>query len=141
MFAQSLRQERYDRSKGRLSAWLFGIAYRQVCHAHRQRAYRETREPRIPEGQSITSDLPDERAATESWDKTWQQSVLRQCFERVRAEVEPKTFRAFELTALAERPPGEVALQLGLTRNAVFIVKHRVLSRVRELQQEFERIG
>jgi DNA-directed RNA polymerase specialized sigma24 family protein len=58
----------------------------------------------------------------------------------VRAEVESNTIRAFELFALHGRPAAEVAGELGLSRNAVFIAKHRVMKRVLELRRQFEAI-
>jgi RNA polymerase sigma-70 factor (ECF subfamily) len=51
----------------------------------------------------------------------------------VRSEVKPETMRAFERFALDELPADEVAAELGLTQNAVFGAKRRVLGRIREL--------
>ncbi len=137
-FAKAYRAGKYDRSKGRLSKWLFGIVFRQVLSARRERARHGGPAARDEKSASFWANLPDEGDATASWDQTWQRTVLQQCLDQVRHEVEETTFRAFELTALAKRPPAEVAKQLGITRNAVFIAKHRVLQRLGKRQQEYE---
>lgn len=134
-FAKAYRKGHYDRNKGRLSKWLFGIAYLHVRRIYGDRARRDAQ---VESG--CCASIPDERDATISWDKTWRQSVLEQCLARVRQEVEPTTYRAFEMTALVKRPAAEVAGELSISRNAVFIAKHRVLTRLRKLQEEYERV-
>ena len=139
-FAKAYRDGRYNRSKGRLSTWLFGIVYRQVLNARRKGARRGVQMSPAADGTSFWSAVPDDKVDAATWDETWQRTVLQQCIDRVRHEVEPTTFQAFEMTALAKRPPAEVASDLGITRNAVFIAKHRVVSRLRELQREYEHL-
>ena len=56
-------------------------------------------------------------------------------------ELEPNTVQAFEQTAIRNRPASEVAAELGMSRNAVFLAKHRVLKRVRELQEQIESVA
>ena len=106
-FAKAYRQGSYNRSKGRLSKWLFGIVYRQVLYARRQRARRDA-EVQVSNDALFWSDVPDQKTAQQSWNQTWQRSVLQHCLDQVRHEVEPKTFQAFEMTALAKRPATEV---------------------------------
>ena len=139
-FVRAYRQGQYDPEKGRLSAWLFGIAHRRVLHAFRRRAGQP--HPAPAQGQSaFCRDVPDERTVRQSWDASWQRSVLHQCLEQVRIEVEPNTLRAFEMLAINRRPATDVADTLGMTRNAVFIAKHRVLKRVLELKRQFEEVA
>ena len=134
-FAKAYREGHYDRNKGRLNKWLFGIAYLHIRRIYGERARREAQ----VESRFLPS-LPDEREATISWAKTWRQSVLEQCLARVRQEVEPTTYQAFEMTVLVKRPAAEVSGALSISRNAVYIAKHRVLTRLRKLQEEYERV-
>lgn len=60
---------------------------------------------------------------------------------RVKGEVQAATFRAFELLVLEKRTVEEVVLELGITRNAVYIAKHRVATRIRELVAELEELS
>lgn len=73
-----------------------------------------------------------------TWDGAWERFVLERCVERLRGELNPQTFSAFELTSLRGVPPEEAARQLGITRNAVFFARHRALRRMGELRTEFE---
>ncbi len=136
-FVRAYRQGQYDRGKGRLSSWLFGFAHRRVLNACRGRSKQPR--PAAAEGRTaFWANIPDEREIRRSWDATWERTVLDQCLEQVRAEVEPTTIRAFELFAIDNRPAAAVADELGLSPNAVFIAKHRVLKRVLELKCQFE---
>ena len=64
--------------------------------------------------------------------------VLTKCLEQARRELDPNVFEAFELYALSEIPVDDVAQRLRMSRNAVYIAKSRVLSRLRELEHQFE---
>jgi RNA polymerase sigma-70 factor (ECF subfamily) len=64
--------------------------------------------------------------------------VLSRCLEQVHREFDPNVFEAFKLYALSERPVDEVAEHLRMSNNAVYIAKSRVLSRLRELQRQFD---
>ncbi|MBK7403317.1 MAG: sigma-70 family RNA polymerase sigma factor [Phycisphaerales bacterium] len=130
-FAAAYRDGRYDRQQGRLSSWLFGIAYRQGL-----RLLRESR--RQPVHDSGLAEAPDQAAATNMWEGEWERAVLGQCIDRVRAEVEPQTFDAFALVVQRGLGPQEAAADLGISIKAVYNAKHRVLRRIRELRAELE---
>jgi RNA polymerase sigma factor (sigma-70 family) len=138
-FVRAYREGQYDREKGRLSAWLFGIAHRRALNAGRRLA-RGPRPLAAGRRTAFWANLPDEPTARRSWDQSWKQAILEQCLERLRAEMEVRTIRAFELFAIERRPAADVARELEISRNAVFIAKHRVLRRVLELTREFESV-
>ena len=137
-FSEAYRAGRYDRERGRLRTWLYGIAVNKVREAQRRR--RDV----VP-GDTAAEDAvfggltaPDEQAA--AWDAEWRDAVLRQCLDQVRAEVEARTFRAFELVAREGKDPAEVGRELGLSRDAVYAAKRRVLRRVRELAPAIDEV-
>jgi len=136
-FSEAYRQGRYDRERGRLRTWLYGIAVNKVREARRRR--RELT-PGDTAAEALFGDLraPDELEAI--WEAEWRDAVLLQCLEEVRREVEARTFRAFELVAREGRDPAEVGAELGLSRDAVYAAKRRVLRRVRELAPAIEEI-
>lgn len=137
-FLESYRQDAYQRGRGRLSHYLFGIAHNKILAARRKIASREAQVSLSEDGTSFWSALPDAGAAQEMWEKEWRQTVLAQCLEQVGREVSPQTFEAFRLIVFGNQEPIQVAQQLGMTRNAVFIAKHRVGTRLRELRAVFE---
>ena len=67
------------------------------------------------------------------WEQEWHAAVLRQCLAEIAREVEPSTIAAFERFALRGESAESVARALGLSANAVYGAKRRVLQRIREL--------
>jgi RNA polymerase sigma-70 factor (ECF subfamily) len=140
-FFKSYRTGRYDREKGRLSHWLFGIARKVLSQTFR----RSKPEKVATDLQRSTSDsqplenFADPSAAEDLWQQQWEKMVMQICMDRARKEFDEKTFAAFEMYALQDLEPTEVAKRLGLSRNAVYIAKSRILSRLRELIEEFDR--
>ncbi|HJZ56074.1 MAG TPA: sigma-70 family RNA polymerase sigma factor [Gemmataceae bacterium] len=49
----------------------------------------------------------------------------------IEADFNPTTWRAFWATAVEDRPAAEVAAELGLSTNAVYLARSRVLNRLR----------
>lgn len=66
------------------------------------------------------------------WDQEHDRHVTRQLLEMLRSAFEPKTWQAFERTALDGISAADAAAELGLTANAVFIARSRVLARLRQ---------
>lgn len=127
-FSTAYRAGLYDRDRGRLSSWLFGIARNQIRTAIRQR----------PAATALTPDdahVPavEDRDLEALWEREWRDAILWECLKVIRREVKPDTVRAFELFALEERPAQEVARELDLSENAVFLAKRRVVQRIGEL--------
>jgi RNA polymerase sigma-70 factor (ECF subfamily) len=136
-FAETYRTGRYDPRKGRLSQWLFGIAYKQILR-QRQRDARRTARAAPVGGTSFWAELPDEQTASTAWDEEWEREMWRTCVEQVRQEVEPQTYRAFELAIRDDLPTADAARQLGVPVKTIYNAKHRVLKRIRELREALE---
>jgi RNA polymerase sigma-70 factor (ECF subfamily) len=133
-FMQAVQAGRYERHKGRLSAWLFGFARRIILKTRDQSIrHRGTASP--PE---VWDQVPDNEAMHLTWETQWKRVVLSRCLERVRREVDNKVFDAFYRYALQEQPVEDVARQLEMSRNAVYIAKCRVLSRLCELESDLQ---
>ncbi len=138
-FLKAYRSGKYDRGKGRLSHWLFGLARNVILH------FRSNRSPELlisnkTSGTPYWNGVVDEESAQKTWTTEWRKVLLAKCLNRARQELDKKTFQAFELYALSELSVEEVAQKLGMTENAVYIAKTRVVNRLRQLEQEFEGI-
>ena len=57
--------------------------------------------------------------------------LVRRALDCIRSTFEERTWRAFWEVVVQERPVAEVAKELGITPNAVYIARSRVLSRLR----------
>lgn len=135
-FAEGYKAGKYDRAKGRLNKWLFGIAYTQI--ANRRRRLGREAQHQHQAGESFWEDVPGEQEAEKVWDADWESGVLEECLRQVKTEVAERTFEAFVLTVRQGRPADDVARELNMSREAVYVAKHRVLKRLAERMQEYE---
>lgn len=130
-FSNAYQAGNYNRERGRLRDWLFGFVRIEIKNCRRQQA-------RHAAGDAEIGDPADEDRLSALWEQEWRQAVLQHCFEVVRREVQTQTFQAFELFALQGLAAREVAQRLGVSENAVFGAKRRVLRRIRELLPQAE---
>jgi len=116
-------------------AWLKTITANKITDQYR----RKTRQPSAPGGTEANLLLeqtpadPDEQTDKEAEDQSERILVLRRCLDLVKAEFEPRTWDAFWKVVIDEGEPAKVAASLGMTRNAVYLAKSRVLSRLTEM--------
>jgi len=113
---------------GSFRAWLRGICVNRVRMFWRERPPEcgFDPEPVLQQLEDPHSDL------SRQWDREHDEHVARALLEQIEGEFNPATWRAFQLLVLEERQPAEVAAEVGISLNAVFIAKSRVLSRLRE---------
>ncbi len=136
-FASAFRQNQYDRSRGRLSDWLFGIAQNLALAARRSNARRDRVFSR-PDGDADWESIPDDQSLSQFWEEEWEDAMICRCLHRVRQEVEPMTMRAFEAVMEQDRTPAEAAREIGIPVKAVYNAKYTVLKRLRQLRADFE---
>jgi RNA polymerase sigma-70 factor (ECF subfamily) len=133
--AEALREGRYEPSRGRLRSYLFGIV-RHRCGRRGPGSARAVRES--PAATTFWQETPDEAILEQAWEESWKKARLEQGLAQVRHEIRPRTFRAFSLVAFEELPAAEVGRRLELSENAVWLARHRVLKRLRELMAQFD---
>ena len=84
----------------------------------------------------ILDQLEDpESGLSKFWDQEHDDHVTRRLLEMIRPRFEAKTWLAFQRVALEGVPVDQVALDLGLSVNAVFIAKSRVVHMLRKAGQ------
>ncbi len=129
-FVALYRAGKYERGSGRLSSWIIGIARNCILEQRRVRAVR--REKR---GLSALGNLPDENHLSTIWERESERAILCKAIRTLREEtrIDANTIRAFELLALRQLAPSEVAAELDMTMNDVYLAKHRCLKRLRPL--------
>lgn len=81
----------------------------------------------------LLEQLDDPRSGlSQLWDKQHDDHVTRRLLEIIRPRFQPKTWQAFQRVALEGAAVDQVALELGLSLNAVFIAKSRVIQMLRQ---------
>ncbi len=138
-FVTRYREGDYDRQKGRLRSWLCGLAYHKIRHILDRRLLRERRASGRDGPNPPLESIPDQDHTTELWEAEWRNVVIRRCLDQIRDETDPVRLRAFELYALQNWSADEVAEELGISRNMVYLSKSRVLGRIAKLREQIDR--
>jgi RNA polymerase sigma-70 factor (ECF subfamily) len=120
---RSLPGFRYDPSKS-FRAWLKTI----LLNSWRKHLRKLSRDPVRPGD-------PDLHAGSDPGvileDAEYREHLLRKALAIAERDFEPLTWRACWLCAMGERPTEEIAKELGMTVNAVYLAKSRVLRHLR----------
>ncbi|GIK16224.1 MAG: hypothetical protein BroJett003_11880 [Planctomycetota bacterium] len=118
------------RRMGSFWAWLRIIVERRV-----QDHFRKRHEIQAT-SMFLEAQPSDDPSLTALWDWQRRTELLRYCVMRVRNEVAPSTFAAFCALAVEGRCADAVASDLGINISQVYVAKHRVIRRIRELFNE-----
>jgi RNA polymerase sigma-70 factor (ECF subfamily) len=116
---------RYDAGK-RFRGWLWTVLVNKVRAKHR---HQSVCGPAGGDGILDQVAAPDEADAVS--EAEYRQYLTRRALELMRAEFQPTTWRAFWECVVADRAGAEVAAELGLSVDAVYAAKSRVLRRLR----------
>ncbi|AWM39074.1 RNA polymerase sigma factor RpoE [Gemmata obscuriglobus] len=96
----------------------------------------KNRRPGRGSGDSATFEKLDEVAArdtlTRCLEDAYDEELLREAMARVRLRVEPRTWEAFRLLALEERPGADVAQRLGMKLATVYVARSKVQRLLRD---------
>jgi len=119
--------------------WLWGVTNNHVKYYLRQQAGQ----PQATGGSSALRRLADIGKVAEAIDDAAEQvdgrnserGVLKRAVKLMQKDFEEPTWQAFWSTAVEGRPAADVAADLKISTNAVYLAKSRVLRRLRE---EFE---
>lgn len=116
----------YDPAKGRFRGYL------KTCVWHKLSELRRRRRPELLGAREV-----DDIAVDAVWDDVWETEKLGRALAVVRERYSinaerQRTFRAFEMCALLERPVEQVAAELGLSAQSVRAARSRVSKAVRE---------
>lgn len=136
-FVQDYRDGKYDRTKGRLGAWLVGIARFRILDLRRNKAHRYTVDADTDLLDPVKSDQ-----LQAVWDGEHRGAILREAMTELRStsRTDERTIRAFELVAAHGRSPQQVAEELGMSVHDVYLAKSRVSQRLREIIERLERL-
>jgi RNA polymerase sigma-70 factor (ECF subfamily) len=126
LLVQKLPDFRYDPGR-HFRGWLWTVTL-NCCRQKQRRAAvplsdADNWERNLESSGSVTEELAEEE---------YRQYLTRRALELMQAEFQPATWRAFWKYVVEERPAAEVAAELGMSENAVYLAKGRVLRRLRE---------
>jgi RNA polymerase sigma factor (sigma-70 family) len=123
----------YDRRKGRFRNFLLTIVHRRAMYVlergarNRSLVWNEALEETLS-GRGREDEGPDHEALLR-----WRDSLLEEALRRMRDDprLGESTFGVFEAYVIERHPAEEVALKFGVTVNAVYQVRNRLLRRLK----------
>jgi RNA polymerase sigma-70 factor (ECF subfamily) len=122
---RALPDFRYNPSQS-FRAWFHTVA------ANKWRAMRRKKAPVVLAASDPRWPEPDESdPAAEIGEAEYRAVLVAQAARLIRDRFAEPTWRAFWATTVHERPAGDVAAELGLTPNAVYLARARVLACLR----------
>jgi RNA polymerase sigma-70 factor (ECF subfamily) len=116
---------------GAFRRWLRNITVNCLRDFWRAQRYRPQATGQEGFAQVLEQLEDPESALSRLWDKEHDDHVIRRLLAMIRPRFEAKTWLAFQRVALEGVPVDQVAQELGLTVNAVFIAKSRVVRLLR----------
>ncbi len=123
----------HNQRAGAFRRWLRGILVHRVQEFWRKRSNRARLEG---EPARELDELQDPGSGlSQLFERQHDQHVLRRLLEMIEPQVTPQTWQAFRRVVLDGQDEEAAAKELGISVNAVFIAKSRVLARLRREAQ------
>jgi RNA polymerase sigma-70 factor, ECF subfamily len=123
---QTLPTFQYDHRRGRFRNWLRTLLLNKLRDSKR----REAREEKALEHLQ-----PDGEAANPAavfWEAEYQRDLYRRALQLLQSDFAQATWKAFWETVVEGRPAADVAREMGITENALYAGRFRVLRRLRQ---------
>ena len=118
---------------GSFRKWLRTItAYRLNNHYRKRQAQRKKERPESPDG-PLTQLADDRTELAKRWDQEHNEHVVRQLLEIIAREFTGVEVRAFRCQVFDGVRAADVAAQLNVSLNVVYLAKSRILARLREI--------
>ena len=121
---RDLPRFRYDPGQ-RFRGWLWGVI------RNKARDRRRAVGPVTGEDLDTVPDRSDADPGVAVGEREYQRYLAGRALELIKSDFEPATWRAFLETTAEGRSPAVVAAELGITENAVYLARCRVLRRLR----------
>jgi RNA polymerase sigma-70 factor (ECF subfamily) len=133
----SLPKFKPDRQKGRFRTYLWRLTYNTLVDGARRRKVRDRAEEEWVR-RFREADESESRILERMFLDRHRRRILGVALSRVRTRVSPMAWACFEKRVVHGRPASEIAVELGITPNAVHVYTSRVRKEVRRHCAEIE---
>ena len=124
----------YDPARGSFRGWLKTITTNAVRDLGRtwQRDGRAVGNAHLAQLLESLEDPKAVKVLEEVIEGAHQQQILQEAETQVALRVQPHTWKAYQLTAMQQRPAAQVARELQMRISEVYVAKSRVMKMLRE---------
>jgi len=122
----------YDRTRGSFRGWLRTIMVNRLRYFWRARQSRPLATGDSDLARKLAELEDPHSTLSQLWDREHDQHVARRLLESIAPEFEAKSWQTFQRLAMDGAKPTAVAAELGISLNAVYLAKYRVLKRLRQ---------
>jgi RNA polymerase sigma-70 factor (ECF subfamily) len=135
--AQAARRLEYDPRRGTFRGWLYTVTRNKLYNFLSSRRHHAQ-----GSGDSGTQALleaqPAEQLDDGLWDREYERRLFAWAADEIEGEFQPRTWRAFWMTAVDGKDAQSASAMLGLSPGAVYVAKSRVLARLRQKVRELQ---
>jgi RNA polymerase sigma-70 factor (ECF subfamily) len=126
VLVKKLPEFSYDRHKS-FRGWLRKI----TLNKWRDDCRRVARAPKIVD-EAVLANLPDSEDGDAFEEAEYRQHLVARALQLIQVEFRPTTWKAYWEHVVGGRPAAEVAAELGISENAVYVATSKVARRLRE---------
>jgi RNA polymerase sigma-70 factor (ECF subfamily) len=108
-------------------SWLRTVTFNRWRDNRKQRG----KQPLPTDGEAL-ADVPGQDTGTDFWEVEYRGHLVGRALQVMRSEFQATTWQACWEFVVGGKSAAQVAAELGLSENAVFIAKYRVLRRLRQ---------
>jgi RNA polymerase sigma-70 factor (ECF subfamily) len=123
----------FNPDRGRFRTWLWQVTHSTLVDWARRRAVQG----RAENNWATNQEAERPGSPDVEWSRLYRNRVLEVVIQRVRKSTQEASWACFEQRILGGRPAAEVASELGLSTNAVYVNASRILAKIREQCAEF----
>ncbi|MEM8669067.1 MAG: sigma-70 family RNA polymerase sigma factor [Planctomycetota bacterium] len=122
----------YDRQKGGFRAWLFTITRNKLYSYFEKQSRTENGGGNTDRFEQLNNTPADNDELSDEWELEYQRQLAARAMETIRQSADPKTWAAFQLTAIEGIAAAEAGETLGMSAGAVYVARSRVTAKLRE---------
>ena len=129
--SNKLESFKHSGNAGAFRSWLRSITRNCLLEFWRENKIRPIATGNSSFQNSLEQLADDGSELSQIWQQEYDQEILKSLLRRIQNDFQQQSWEAFRRVAIDGIPAREVAQQLGITVNSVFIAKSRIMNRLR----------
>ncbi len=135
--SRSIKQFNYRGVDGSFKKWLQQLTNWRIADQFRKRQQEIKPENEARQGGTGTGAGTDAIARvpapiTDDGDEDWERTLLEAALRRVKQQVDPAYFQAYELNVFQNWPVAKAAAAINVNRARLYLIKHRINKLIKE---------